>query len=274
MIADAHRTRSRLRRPTTVRATCTSTSRPGPSTARSPGRSSTTWPTRRMRPPAASATRATSPCGRGPSPRSRPRHPGPRRGDPVARAGTSSARRCRSATSAPAFDIHGGGLDLRFPHHENELAQSTAAGDDFATYWVHNGLVVVDGQKMSKSLGNSIYASEFLSAARPLVVRYYLAAAHYRSTIDYHQGALVEAEAALERIAVFLDRAGRAVRGTRFVGCRVVRHPRRVRRRHGRRPRHPAGARRAARHRARRQHRPRRRRPRHRRPRCASRSSR
>jgi cysteinyl-tRNA synthetase len=115
-----------------------------------------------------------------------------------------------------AFDIHGGGLDLRFPHHENELAQSTAAGDDFATYWVHNGLVVVDGQKMSKSLGNSIYAADFLSLARPLVVRYYLASAHYRSTIDYHDGALVEAEAALERIASFLDRAGRAVRDTAY----------------------------------------------------------
>ncbi|MDZ4044688.1 MAG: cysteine--tRNA ligase, partial [Rhodoglobus sp.] len=73
----------------------------------------------------------------------------------------------------PAFDIHGGGLDLRFPHHENELAQSTAAGDGFASYWVHNGLVNVNGQKMSKSLGNSIFASEFLAMAPPLVVRYF-----------------------------------------------------------------------------------------------------
>ena len=111
----------------------------------------------------------------------------------------------------PGFDIHGGGLDLRFPHHENELAQSTAAGDDFATYWVHNGLVNVNGQKMSKSLGNSIFAAEFLELARPLVVRYYLGAAHYRSTIDYHDGALTEAEAALERIEVFLERSGRAL---------------------------------------------------------------
>jgi cysteinyl-tRNA synthetase len=114
------------------------------------------------------------------------------------------------------FDIHGGGLDLRFPHHENELAQSTAAGDAFANYWVHNGLVNVNGQKMSKSLGNSIYAAEFLELARPLVVRYYLASAHYRSTIDYHDGALVEAEAALERIEVFLDRAHRRIADTRF----------------------------------------------------------
>jgi cysteinyl-tRNA synthetase len=116
------------------------------------------------------------------------------------------------------FDIHGGGLDLRFPHHENELAQSNAAGDRFATYWVHNGLVNVGGQKMSKSLGNSIYASEFLELARPLVVRYYLGSAHYRSTIDYHDGALVEAEAALERIEVFLKRAERRLADTRFAG--------------------------------------------------------
>lgn len=109
------------------------------------------------------------------------------------------------------FDIHGGGLDLRFPHHENELAQSSAAGDRFANHWVHNGLVNVGGQKMSKSLGNSIYAAEFLAKARPLVVRYYLGSAHYRSTIDYHEGALTEAETALERIEGFLTRADRTL---------------------------------------------------------------
>ena len=122
------------------------------------------------------------------------------------------------------FDIHGGGLDLRFPHHENELAQSTAAGDGFARHWLHNGLVNVDGQKMSKSLGNSIFAAEFLDKARPVVVRYFLSAAHYRSTIDYHDGALVEADAALERVETFLSRAERRLVGTRFaaVGSRVV----------------------------------------------------
>jgi cysteinyl-tRNA synthetase len=117
-----------------------------------------------------------------------------------------------------AFDIHGGGLDLRFPHHENELAQSTAAGDAFASYWVHNGLVNINGQKMSKSLGNSIFASEFLALARPIVIRYYLASAHYRSTIDYHDGALVEAETALERIETFLDRVDRRLAGTELAG--------------------------------------------------------
>ena len=119
------------------------------------------------------------------------------------------------------FDIHGGGLDLRFPHHENELAQSSAVGDGFANYWVHNGLVNVNGQKMSKSLGNSVFAVELLDQARAIVVRYYLGAAHYRSTIDYHEGSLVEAEAALERIESFLDRADRRLADTRFAGSGV-----------------------------------------------------
>ncbi|BDZ44846.1 cysteine--tRNA ligase [Naasia aerilata] len=111
----------------------------------------------------------------------------------------------------PQFDIHGGGLDLRFPHHENELAQTTAAGDGFARYWVHNGLVTVEGQKMSKSLGNSIFAADFLAEAPAVVIRYYLAATHYRSSLDYHEGALLEAEAALDRVRVFLERSARAL---------------------------------------------------------------
>jgi cysteinyl-tRNA synthetase len=109
----------------------------------------------------------------------------------------------------PRFDIHGGGLDLRFPHHENELAQSTAAGDAFAQYWVHNGLVTVDGQKMSKSLGNFTLAADVLAERDPLVVRYALAAAHYRSSLDVSGKAFDEAEAALDRIRTFLERAER-----------------------------------------------------------------
>ncbi|RFA13784.1 cysteine--tRNA ligase [Subtercola boreus] len=119
------------------------------------------------------------------------------------------------------FDIHGGGLDLRFPHHENELAQSRAAGDAFANYWLHNGLVSVNGQKMSKSLGNSVYAADLLAAARPLVVRYYLGSAHYRSNLEYQDGSLAEAEAALGRIEGFLDRAVRRLEGTRFASSTV-----------------------------------------------------
>jgi len=111
------------------------------------------------------------------------------------------------------FDIHGGGLDLRFPHHENELAQSTAAGDAFARYWVHNGLVTVDGQKMSKSIGNFTLAADVLAQHDPLVVRYALAAAHYRSSLDLSDSSWREAEAALGRIRTFLERAQRTVGG-------------------------------------------------------------
>jgi len=106
-----------------------------------------------------------------------------------------------------AFDIHGGGVDLRFPHHENEQAQSRAAGLAFASYWLHNAWVTMGGEKMSKSLGNSLRVGEVTSQHRPLAVRYYLTAAHYRSTIEYHEGSLVEAATAVERIENFLRRA-------------------------------------------------------------------
>lgn len=115
------------------------------------------------------------------------------------------------------FDIHGGGLDLRFPHHENELAQSMAAGDGFARYWVHNGLVTVGAQKMSKSLFNFVLADDLLRARDPLVVRYALAAAHYRSSLDITTSTFDEAEAALDRIRTFLERAIRTLRGAEDV---------------------------------------------------------
>jgi cysteinyl-tRNA synthetase len=107
----------------------------------------------------------------------------------------------------PAFDVHGGGLDLVFPHHENELAQSTAAGDGFAQYWFHNGLLTVGGEKMSKSLGNSLFVVELLQRWRPVELRYYLTSAHYRSTVDYSEEAVDEAAAAFRRIEGFLARA-------------------------------------------------------------------
>ena len=106
------------------------------------------------------------------------------------------------------FDIHGGGIDLRFPHHENELAQSRAAGLGFAQYWMHNGWVTLGGEKMSKSLGNTLSVFELARTTRPIVLRYYLACVHYRSTIEYYDGALAEAGAAVERIESFLRRAG------------------------------------------------------------------
>lgn len=105
------------------------------------------------------------------------------------------------------FDIHGGGLDLRFPHHENELAQSCAAGDWFANFWMHNGLVTAEGEKMSKSVGNTVSPEQMLAMSRPGAVRYFLGQAHYRSQLDYHPSALDEAQTALERIETFQTRA-------------------------------------------------------------------
>lgn len=110
------------------------------------------------------------------------------------------------------FDIHGGGLDLRFPHHENELAQSRAAGFDYANYWVHNGLVNSNGSKMSKSLGNFVSAEDFFKQdARGLAIRYYLLTAHYRANLEYHDGIIDEAKVNIERIENFLRRAGQVV---------------------------------------------------------------
>jgi cysteinyl-tRNA synthetase len=109
----------------------------------------------------------------------------------------------------PVFDIHGGGVDLVFPHHENERAQSRAAGDDFAQYWLHNGLVGLSGQKMSKSLGNILLVTEILTRVRPQELRYYLGQAHYRSVIEYSGEALEEAASAYQRIERFATRAQR-----------------------------------------------------------------
>ncbi|MFD2674375.1 cysteine--tRNA ligase [Gulosibacter bifidus] len=110
-----------------------------------------------------------------------------------------------------AFDIHGGGRDLRFPHHENELAQSSAAGDAFASYWIHNGLVSLGGTKMAKSVGNIISATELVRTHRPIVVRYLLGTAHYRSTVEAGDTAYDEAAAAFSRIETFFERAERTL---------------------------------------------------------------
>lgn len=105
------------------------------------------------------------------------------------------------------FDIHCGGLDLQFPHHENEAAQATAAGDGFARYWMHNGWVTMSGEKMSKSLGNVLSIPNVLKLVRPVELRYYLGSAHYRSMLEYSETALGEAAAGYRRIEKFLLRA-------------------------------------------------------------------
>ncbi|WP_426246045.1 cysteine--tRNA ligase [Nocardioides sp. LHG3406-4] len=107
-----------------------------------------------------------------------------------------------------AFDIHGGGVDLRFPHHENEQAQSRAAGHGFASYWMHNAWITTAGEKMSKSLGNSLTIPAVLSSYRGIELRYYLVAAHYRSHVEFSFEALDEAAVGFRRIESFLERAG------------------------------------------------------------------
>jgi cysteinyl-tRNA synthetase len=106
-----------------------------------------------------------------------------------------------------AFDIHGGGLDLIFPHHENEIAQSHAAGYKFANTWMHNAWVTTSGEKMSKSLGNSLQVQEILKKVRGIELRWYLGSAHYRSMLEFSFEALEESTVAFGRIEAFLARA-------------------------------------------------------------------
>jgi cysteinyl-tRNA synthetase len=106
-----------------------------------------------------------------------------------------------------SFDIHGGGLDLIFPHHENEIAQSTAAGFGFANIWMHNAWVTTSGEKMSKSLGNSLQITEVLKKVRGIELRWYLGSAHYRSMLEFSFEALAESATAFNRIEAFLSRA-------------------------------------------------------------------
>jgi cysteinyl-tRNA synthetase len=106
-----------------------------------------------------------------------------------------------------AFDIHGGGLDLIFPHHENEIAQSEAAGYAFAKRWMHNAWVTASGEKMSKSLGNSLQVHELLKSVRGIELRWYLGSAHYRSMLEFSHEALAESATAFRRIEGFLTRS-------------------------------------------------------------------
>ena len=110
-----------------------------------------------------------------------------------------------------SFDIHGGGIDLIFPHHENEIAQSEAAGYGFARRWLHNAWVTKSGEKMSKSLGNSLLVEVILQRVRAIELRWYLGSAHYRSMLEYSESALDESAIAFRRIENFLRRATQAL---------------------------------------------------------------
>ncbi|MBU3060651.1 cysteine--tRNA ligase [Nocardia sp. NEAU-G5] len=107
----------------------------------------------------------------------------------------------------PEFDIHCGGMDLVFPHHENEIAQSRAAGDGFARYWLHNGWVTLGGEKMSKSLGNTLAVPNVLEHVRAVELRFYLGSAHYSSMLEYSDQALRDAAATYQRLEAFVRRA-------------------------------------------------------------------
>jgi cysteinyl-tRNA synthetase len=120
-----------------------------------------------------------------------------------------------------AFDIHGGGLDLVFPHHENEVAQSKAAGQDFANFWLHNAWVTTAGEKMSKSLGNSLVVTEVAKRVRPIELRWYLASAHYRSNLEFSDSALQESAVAFQRIENFVERAAAIVGDVDFTNSVV-----------------------------------------------------
>jgi len=118
----------------------------------------------------------------------------------------------------PAFDIHGGGVDLRFPHHENEQAQSRAAGDPFASYWLHNAWITTAGEKMSKSLGNSLLVPNVLERVRGIELRFYMVSAHYRSTVEFSFEALDEAATSFRRIESFLERSAAHLGGPPEIG--------------------------------------------------------
>ena len=119
------------------------------------------------------------------------------------------------------FDIHGGGIDLVFPHHENEIAQSCSAGDAYARYWLHNAWVTTSGEKMSKSLGNSLLVSEVVKRVRPIELRYYLGSAHYRSMLEFSYDALEESAVGFRRVEAFLVRATEAAGRQLTTGVRT-----------------------------------------------------
>ena len=111
-----------------------------------------------------------------------------------------------------AFDIHGGGEDLIFPHHENEIAQSEAAtGEPFARYWLHNAFLELKGEKMAKSVGNVVSPRELLARHRGVVLRYALLGAHYRSPLEFSEEVLADAAASYDRLATFATNAARAL---------------------------------------------------------------
>ncbi len=193
----ADRQRARLRAQTTATSTTPSAASRVTASCRA-SRSRTSRPVRGSSRESRSATRWTSRCGR---PRSRASRHGTR---PGARGGPGWHIECSAMSTAALgnhFDIHGGGADLTFPHHENEIAQSEGATHEpFVNYWLHNGFVRINDEKMSKSLGNFFTVREILERYRPEEVRYFILTSQYRSPLNYDEDHLLNARGALTRL--------------------------------------------------------------------------
>ncbi len=178
------------------------------------------------------AIRSTSCSGRRPRPTSPQTPSATAPTAPAARAGTSSARPWPAPCSASTFDIHGGGMDLTFPHHENEIAQSEgASGGPFVRYWLHNGFLNVDNQKMSKSLGNFFTIREVLKRYDGETLRFFMLRTHYRSPFNFSDVHLDDARTALRRLYTALDGVAASAGRDRLVAAGGGGFPRRNERR-------------------------------------------
>ena len=222
--------------PTSPTTACTSRRRSSTTTACWPARrSSRCRPAPGSRSPSTSARRSTSPSG---SSRSRASPRGPRRGA-TGRPGWHTECVVMSLDLlGDGFDIHGGGLDLAFPHHENERAQAVAAGRTFARHWVHNGFVEVGGEKMSKSLGNFTNLLDLVESTDPRAYRLLVLRAHYRTPLEISKATTDDATAALKKF----DSLARSLADADLPSLAARRRRAgQVPHRHGRRSRHASG---------------------------------
>ena len=259
MVAAIRKTRRERSTPTPATARSISASPASPGTASCPTPiSAACWPARAWTPTSTKrTTRAISPSGRPPrkaSPSGRPKSA------PAAPAGTSSAPSWPSEYLGETLDMHAGGVDLIFPHHENEIAQSESlTGKPFARFWLHSEFLLVEGQKMSKSLGNFFTLRDLVARGyAPEAIRYLLASVPYRKALNFTFDGLKSAATAIERLRNFklrLETDKFAAGADPEMEARTAARRRRVHRRHERRPQHRRGPGRRLRVRARRQYR-------------------
>ena len=213
LMAELDRARARLPRRRRLRRRLLRRAVLAGRTASCPTSGSTTWRPPRTPTRAASATRATSRSGRATSRASRRPRPGRRRGAAAGRAGTSSARRWSASTSAPSSTSTAAASTCASRTTRTSWPSRRAAGRPFARWWMHNAMLNLGGEKMSKSVGNTMLVSEVVKRVRPVELRYYLVASHYRSVVEFSDEALDEAAAAFRRIEGFVRRAAEVLGG-------------------------------------------------------------